>query len=178
MLLDVSRAILSQGEEFSFTHHEEIEPQEIFGETVSFDTALMTGAFRMEGDSLLLRGTLKTVAHGHCAACFAPVDFPAEAEFDEVYHRVSRWEKAAENEQEEDPFEDHPVFEGSRVDLNHLAMSLAVLNLPMRFMCTPICKTMKAIRDRENENDDCQKELPDQHPFSALQQLLTKDEEV
>ena len=37
MLLDVSMAIRSEGEEFPFLHRDEIPPQEIFGDTVTFE---------------------------------------------------------------------------------------------------------------------------------------------
>jgi len=56
-------------------------------------------------------------------------------------------------------------------------LTLTLLELPIRFECEPECEVMKQAR-QDNESHACQKELPDQHPFSALQQLLTKDQEV
>ena len=63
MLLDVSRALRLPGEVFPFLHREEIPPQEIFGETITFSDAVLTGHFSMAGDSLHLEGTLTVTAH-------------------------------------------------------------------------------------------------------------------
>ncbi len=181
MLLDVSMAIKSQGEEFPFLHRDEIPPQEVFGETITFDTVLMSGFYSLEGKTLRLRGTLETAAHGKCAACLSPVTLPIRVEFDESFHHMDRREALAEREKEKDGArvleEERLAFEGSSVELAHLALTLAVLELPMRLLCDPPCEAMKALGEN-HPTHACQKELPDQHPFSALQQLLTKDQEV
>ena len=50
LLLDVSRAMRTPGEAFSFVHHEHIPPQDICGETVSFDEpVVLEGHFSMSG---------------------------------------------------------------------------------------------------------------------------------
>ncbi len=181
MLLDVSRAIRSKGEEFPFFHRDEIPPQEIFGDTVTFDPVVMSGFFCLEDKMLRLRGVLETAAHGKCAACLAPVTLPVRVEFDESFYHMDRREALAERERASDAAraleEERLAFEGSGVELSHLALTLAVLELPMRMLCDPPCGSMKALSE-EQPSHACQKELPDQHPFSALQQLLTKDQEV
>ena len=79
--------------------------------------------------------------------------------------------------EEEAEDDERLAFEGSKVELHQLALTLTLLELPIRFVCEPECDVMKKAR-QDNESHACQKELPDQHPFSALQQLLTKDQEV
>ena len=175
MLLDISRALRAPGEEIPFRHRDMIPPQEIFGETVVFDDVLLTGTCAVTGDSLRIRGKLTATARGACARCLRPVDYPVSVDFDEVFTRLSRFPQ-----QEEAPGEEERlVYEGSKVELSHLAMTLAVLELPIRFECGDDCPALdEAPPEDTQEPHACQKDMPDQHPFSALQQLLTKDQEV
>ena len=175
MLLDISRALRAPGEDIPFLHRDAIPPQEIFGETVTFDDVLLSGHYSMAGESLHIRGTLTTAAHGMCAGCLKPVTFPVEVPFDEIFTRQERMPQ--EEDQEED--EERLMYEGSKVELSHLALTLAVLELPMRFECGENCPALDAVRPDDTQSTHaCQKDMPDQHPFSALQQLLTKDQEV
>ena len=176
MLLDISRALRAPGEEFPFLHRDEIPPQDILGETVEFSQVLMTGRFSLTGDSLRLCGALSAVAHGHCAGCLKPVDYQVNVPFDEVFTRVTRYTQQAEIPGEEDGW----LYEGSKVELSQLILTLAVLDLPMRFVCGPDCPVLGHMPSDEDSptTHACQKDMPDQHPFSALQQLLTKDQEV
>ena len=175
MLLDISRALRAPGEEIPFLHRDAIPPQEIFGETVAFSDVLLSGFVSAMEDHLRLHGTLRTVAHGHCAGCLKPVDYQVEVPFDENFVRITRF-----TQQEETPEgEERWMYEGSKVELSHLSMTLAVLDLPMRFVCGDDCPALAALPSEENfTSHACQKDMPDQHPFSALQQLLTKDQEV
>ncbi len=169
MLLDVSRALRSPGEEFPFVHEETIPPQDIYGEQIVFDDPVtMSGVFCMSGDSLMLRGELKCVAHALCANCLAPVAVPMVVPFDEVFVRVDRFTP----QDEDDP--DRLAFEGAKVALSHLALTLAVLNLPMRFVCREDCPGLMPAQS-DISTQASQKETPDQHPFSALQSLLNED---
>lgn len=176
LLLDISRALRTPGEEIPFQHCDEIPPQEIFGETVTFDDVLLQGYLSAADDSLRIRGTMTAVAHAHCAMCLRPVDYPVEVPFDEVFTRQTRFSRADEASPDE---EERLMYEGSKVELSHLAMTLAVLELPIRFECGEDCPARAAILPDDTPSSRAsQKDLPDQHPFSALQQLLTKDQEV
>ena len=176
MLLDVSRAMRQPGEAIPFEHHDEIPPQEIFGETVTFDDVLLTGHFSGAEDNLRLWGTLTCTAHGHCAGCLKPVDYPVEVPFDEIFIRQTRYTPKPEGLEGEEQW----MYEGSKVELSQLILTLAVLELPMRFECGPDCPVLGRMPSDEDSQTThaCQKDMPDQHPFSALQQLLTKDQEV
>ncbi len=174
MLLDISRALRAPGEVFPFQHRDAVPPQEVFGETVTFSDVLLTGEFSAAEDHLHLWGTLTAVAHGHCAGCLKPVEYRVEAPFDEIFTRQSRFPR-----QEEDPEEERWMYEGSKAELSHLAMTLAVLDLPIRFECGADCPALSGLPSEDTlPTYACQKDMPDQHPFSALQQLLTKDQEV
>ena len=176
MLLDISRALRAPGEEIPFLHRDAIPPQEIFGETVAFSDVTLSGFLTSVEDHLRIWGTLHAVAHGHCAGCLQPVDYPVEVPFDETFIRVTARNPRPE---EESPEEEEWYYEGSKVELSHLALTLALLDLPIRFECGDSCPGFAGLPEEETQTTHaCQKDLPDQHPFSALQQLLTKDQEV
>ncbi|MBR1586413.1 MAG: DUF177 domain-containing protein [Clostridia bacterium] len=175
MLLDISRALRTPGEEIPFQHRDAIPPQDIFGETVTFDDVILTGHYSVADESLRIRGTLTATAHGHCAWCLEPVDYPVEVPFDEAFTRINKYTRKEETPDEEERL----MYEGSKVELSHLAMTLAVLDLPIRFECGEGCPAQAGLPSDDTPYlSDCQKDMPDQHPFSALQQLLTKDQEV
>ena len=175
MLLDISRALRAPGEDIPFLHRDAIPPQEIFGETVTFSDVLLAGHYSITDESLRIWGKLTAAAHGHCAGCLKPVDYEVDVPFDEVFTRLSRYPQKEETHDEEERLE----YEGSKVELSHLAMTLAVLDLPIRFECGEDCPALQGLTPEDTPSTHaCQKDMPDQHPFSALQQLLTKDQEV
>ena len=176
LLLDISRALRAPGEDFPFLHRDDIPPQEIFGETITFSDVLLSGHYSFAGESLHIRGVLTATANGCCGGCLKPVEYPVEVEFDEIFTRQSRYTPMEETFLDE---EERLMFEGSKVELSHLALTLAVLDLPLRFTCGDDCPALDAMQpDDDTQTHACQKDMPDQHPFSALQQLLTKDQEV
>jgi uncharacterized protein len=164
MKLDVSLALKNPGQEYLFRGEQAIAPQEISGDTVTFDDAILEGTyFATDDGSVQVDGKLTTVAHAHCANCLEPASADIQATFRETFLRNG------------DPEDDEIfVYTGSCVGFEKLAMSYAVLALPMRFLCREDCPGLVGFAD----NDTCQKEMQNEHPFAALQQLLTKDEEV
>lgn len=168
MKLNVSEALRNPGQEYVFRGEQTIAPVEIYGDTITFDVADMTGTyFAADDGSVTVDGSLKTVAHAPCANCLEPASADIEAAFRETIQRNG------------DPNDDETFsYEGYQVELEKLAMSYAVLAMPMRFLCREDCPGLGEIHGADNDFQVCQKELPGQHPFAALQQLLTKDEEV
>ena len=164
MKLDVSQALKNPGQEYLFHGEQASASQEIGGDIVTFDDATLEGTyFASEDGSVLVDGKLKTVAHAHCANCLEPASADIQATFRETFLRNG------------DPEDDENfAYTGFSIGFEKLAMSYAVLALPMRFLCREDCPGLVGFAD----NDFCQKELQNEHPFAALQQLLTKDEEV
>ena len=169
MLLDVSPALKDQGNEFPFLVRGGISPQDILGEAVSFDEAVLEGRFSATGRSVLLHGQLSTAAHARCANCLRPAQVKLAVPFREMF---------VQDGDPEDP--DKFAFQGHTLALDHLALSVAVLALPLRFICRGDCRGLCPVcgEDLNKASCTCRKELPNKHPFEALQQLLTKDEEV
>lgn len=170
--MDISQALRAPGEQIPFLHRDKISPQEIFRETVTFDDVLLQGTYAMFDTSLHLKGKLTTTAHALCAACLKEVDHPVQVDFDEVFTRTEDHPRYPAQEEQNDDDEEL-TFAGSKVDLGHLVLTLVLLELPVRFLCSEECSA----RPQENdETDACQKDS-DQNPFSALQELLEKEQE-
>ena len=164
MLLDVSRALRAPGEHFPFTHHERIAPQDISGEEVTFDEpVVLEGRFSMSGDELRLEGELTATAHSRCCNCLGPAEVALKVPFHEVFTKVDY----PVDDAEDDP--DRLVFTGHKVELGHLALTLAVLELPIRILCKPDCEGYKALAPSY-----AAAERP--NPFSVLQNLITNDQ--
>lgn len=166
LLLDVSRAMRTPGEAFLFVHHERIEPQDICGETVTFeDPVILEGCFSMSGAHLTLDGTLTATAHSRCCNCLEMATVNLKVPFHEVFTQVDK----ITPEQEDDP--DCQVFANSKVELNHLALTLALLELPIRILCRPDCDGYKRMPPQYTAG----REDAD-HPFAKLKNLFNKDQ--
>lgn len=174
MTLDVTTALRSPGESFPFRHEEVLSPQEVLGEEIRFDEpVVLEGTYTMVDDALLLRGTLYAKAHASCAKCLEPVVHPIAVGIDESLLRT----QSAMPEDGAEAWDEQFSFSGSKVEMNPLALTLTMLVLPIRFLCGKGCQGMPEGAAGDDEQDS-QKDLPQAHPFSALQQLLTKDQEV
>ena len=168
MFLNVSQALHFPGQEYAFHDEQAIAPVDINGEEVSFDMAEISGSFFTDDDgSVTVDGVIKTVAHAQCANCLESASADIETSFHETFVRNG------------DPNDDEIFsYEGYKVEFDKLAMSYVVMALPIRFLCKEDCQGLGETIAVDTDYSLCQKELPGQHPFAALQQLLTKDEEV
>lgn len=173
MALNIQDALRTPGEVFPFDHEEIIPAQDILGDTVTFDPAVMKGTMCLEGGRIRLSGRLTTTAHGSCAMCLEPAQHKVNVRFDEVFHRRGEHLEEDEDQDESDRFE----YEGPQLAVDRLAMTLAVLALPMRLLCEKGCPGIQ-VEPHDDQTHAVQKEMPAEHPFSALQQLLNKDQEV
>ena len=166
MKLDVTHALLRPGESFPFEATVIVSPQNVDSETVSFDDICLTGTYTAMDGAVQLSGSLSTIAHAACAMCLTDVDYPMELAFTETFRRDAI-------ETEDEAFS----YKGSAVSLDHLSLTLLMLNLPMRFLCKENCKgddTLKACSTISKSS--CQEDT--QRPFEALKRLLKEDEEV
>ena len=169
MELDVTKALLSPGTEFPFAAEVVVPPQDVVGETVTFEPVSLQGHFSALDGTVRLAGELMTTARAACAMCLAPVSVPLTVGFDETYRKDA-------NETEDEAFR----YEGSKLTLDQMALTLLMLNLPMRFLCKERCQGGETLKKYQQEifKSSCEEESPTQRPFEALQHLLTKDEEV
>lgn len=165
MKLDVSDAIRFPGTEYKFSVVQTIAPQEMIGEQITYDDATLTGTFTATDEGhVTVDVRIQTIAHSRCANCLAPAAAPLEVSCRETFMRDG------------DP-EDDEIFTytGYQVDLEKLTMSYAVMATPMRFLCKEDCEGVAEWTDADQDVCFCQKELPGQRPFAALQQLLAEN---
>ncbi|MEG0047562.1 MAG: DUF177 domain-containing protein [Clostridia bacterium] len=169
MQLDVSKAFLTPATPFPFETEGTLEAQDVLGESISFEKLMLKGTFAMLEDIVHLEGTLQTVAHGTCALCMEPADAALTIPFCEDFRKGA-------NETEDESFR----YQGKIIPLDHMALTLVMLNLPMRFVCKAGCEGSAELKAWKNEDpmSSCEDGSPIQRPFEALQSLLKKDEEV
>ena len=166
MKLDVSRALKQPGESFPLDVEQAIAPQVIGGEEVRFDPARLRGTWMaLEGGNIAVDLTLTTRAHARCANCLAPAQADVCEPIEELFHLGG------------DPDDSEIfVYTGQEIDLERLAMSYAVLGLPMRFLCREGCDRSPSYDDADVDVCLCQEEeLPGQRPLAALKQLLAEE---
>lgn len=169
MELDVSKAFRSPATPFPFVAEVELPPQELFGETVSFDKVALEGTYFAADNVVRVEGKLGTVAHSACALCMKPASAPVKVRFSESFRKDA-------NETEDECFR----YEGKTLPLDHMTLTLVMLNLPMRFLCKEGCEGSEELKawQQANHTSSCEDGSPTQRPFEALQSLLKKDEEV
>lgn len=169
MELDVSKAFVSPATPFPFEAEVDLEPQEMYGELVSFDKVALKGSFFAADNVVRVTGELSTVAHCACARCMKPASAKVEVAFDETFRRDA-------NETEDEFFR----YEGKSLPLDHMTLTLVMLNLPIRFLCKDNCEGSAEWQtwQQQNHKSSCEDGSPTQRPFEALQSLLKKDEEV
>lgn len=166
MELDVSTAFLKPAEPFPFEAEVSLEPQDVNGETVAFDPVKVEGSFYVLDDAVRLEGELQTVAHGTCALCLERADAPVVVSFSETFRKDA-------NETEDECFR----YEGKAVPLDHMTLTLVMLNLPMRFVCKAGCQggpELRAWRNEEALSPDAEGPRT-RRPFEALQSLLDEE---
>lgn len=169
MKLDVSKAFVRPMVEFPFEVDVPLEPQEINGDTISFDPVHLVGSYRMTDDVVHLEGTLRTTAHAPCALCLAPAQADVEVEFEENFSKNA-------NEEEDGQFQ----YEGKQLPLDHMTLTLVLLNLPMRFTCDTACSAaveLKAWNEAETVwAEEAEEPQGTYRPFEGLQQLLDEEQ--
>ena len=166
MKLDVLQAIQNPGTVFPFRAEQAMAPQDVFGETVTFDPAVLEGTFRATEDgTVTLTGRLSVTARARCANCLRPASAEVSAAFEEDFLFGG------------DP-EDDEIFaySGSALELDKLTLTYAMLNLPLRFLCREDCPGLRSLVANDAIVSLCQKELPGQRPFAALQQLISGED--
>lgn len=125
MMLDVTKGFVREAEHFPFSCELSILPQQMIGEEVCYDGITVDGEYSVTDDTVLVEGTLKATAHGHCSLCLASAEVPLEITFSELFRRSC-------NELEEECFS----YEGKSIDLDKLVTTLLVLETPTRFTCS------------------------------------------
>ncbi len=170
MELDVSKGFISQETAFPFEAEVVLPPQDICGETVSFAPVKLNGKYTVYDDMVTVEGSLETVAHGACSVCMEPAQAPVTVSFTERFRRDA-------DEEEDECFR----YEGKKLPLEHMTLTLVLLNTPMRFDCGTGCTAAVELKPW-NEADKVWAENGDDvqdtyRPFEGLKDLLDNGEQ-
>ncbi len=168
MRLDVSKALVAEGEAIPFAGEVALPETVILGERVLFPGgAKLTGTYTSIGGTIEVCGEMAFEASARCARCLKTAEKAFVAPFDALFSLT--------------PSEDNPdlyVYDGAWIDPLDMACDTAQLALPMRWICAEECKGLCPVcgADQNLIMCTCRIEGDIKHPFSALQQLLTEDE--
>ena len=170
MFLDASKAFMRPMEDFPFAVDVMLEKQDVNGDEVTFDPVHMEGTYMMADDTVRLEGRLSTVAHAPCAVCLSPVDVPVEVEFGETFRKDA-------NEEEDECFR----YETRMLPLDHMTLTLVLLNMPMRFQCDHDCTDGTGLTAWDEEKtvwaeEDGGEQQGTYRPFEGLAQLLEEEQ--
>ena len=168
MFLDVSKAFVRPMVDFDFEVEVPLEKQEVNGDEVSFEPVKLKGQYSMMDDMVRVEGTLQTVAHAPCAVCLTDASAPIEVEFAESFRKDA--------DEEEDGFF---KYEGKQLPLDHMTLTLVLLNMPMRFLCREDCKGLcpQCGVNLNTGSCTCQEGDDDTNPFAALRSMIVENNE-
>lgn len=171
MTLDVTKAFMHPMEKFPFETEVLLEMQNINGDEVTFDAVQIKGTYcKMDDETIRLEGWLKTTVHAPCALCLENASADVELDFAETFRKDA-------NENEDECF----CYENRLLPLDHMTLTLVLLNMPMRFQCDHDC-TGGAGLTAWDEEKTVWAEEEDQaqgtyRPFEGLAQLLEQEKE-
>lgn len=167
-MLDVSKALAMDGEEFRFTADVVLPETLLLGDRVTFPApAQLSGWFSAVGDVVHLHGQMEFTASARCALCLKEAEQALTADFDAMF---------ALSPDPENP--DLYLYEGKSLDLTDMAADAATLKLPMQWRCSEDCKGLCPVcgADRNMTSCSCRQDSGRENPFAVLQQLMTEDE--
>ena len=169
MQLDVTKAFVRPMEDFPFEVKVELEPQNINGDQVTFDPVVLEGVFSMMDDVVTLKGELRTVAYAPCALCMETASASIEVSFHETFRKDA-------DEEEDGCFR----YDNKLLPLNHMTLTLVLLNMPMRFQCDHDCTGGVGLTAWDEEKTVWAEEETGEvqgtyRPFEGLAQLLEED---
>lgn len=171
MNLDVSKAFIRPMEDFPFEVEVALEEQNVNGDQVRFDPVRLCGTFSMIDDVVTLHGNLHTVVHAPCALCMESVALPLDVAFSETFRKDA-------DEEEDGCFR----YENKLLPLDHMTLTLVLLNLPMRFQCDHDCTGGVGLTEWDEEKTVWAEEGDGgqegtYRPFEGLEQMLLNNQD-
>ncbi len=170
MNLDVTKAFVRPMESFPFQVEVALEKQDVNGDQVSFDPVKMEGTFSMIDDVVTLEGELHTVAYAPCALCTETASAPVDVAFRETFRKDA-------DEEEDGCFR----YDNKLLPLDHMTLTLVLLNMPMRFQCDHDCTDGTGLTAWDEEKtvwaeEDGGEQQGTYRPFEGLAQLLEEEQ--
>ena len=110
-----------------------------------------------------LHAQTRSIYFTQCDRCCAPISEQLDVDFDNVLVR----EIAGNGD-----IGDIIKVEGDKLDLDELASSNIILNLPMKHLCSKSCKGLCSVCGKNLNDGDCGCVKGEQSPFSVLKNLM------
>lgn len=169
MRLDVRNALKNPGQSYPLSRALSLPPMDVLDDVIRFDQILLSGEFVGSDESVRIDGDITAIVHAHCALCLEPLHTEVQTHVDEVF---------TQRPNPDDP--DQYPLDGYEIELTDLVRDALLLELPMRFVCREDCEGLCPVcgANRNTQRCTCQEGRERKHPFSALSELLTEDEEV
>ena len=145
--LNVSQALKAPGQIFPFSARIDVEDADVFGETVRFSPAELTGTLLGAGETVSVRGEVRCEATMACARCLRPVAVPLRVEMDERFSRRPARGRGRRGETR--------AIVDSCIDLTDCARELLILELPMRVLCSEDCKGLCPVCGADRNEVSC-----------------------
>jgi uncharacterized protein len=110
------------------------------GRPIAFEPARLEGWVTPRGPSFRFRGSFTTTGIFECARCLEPAPTPVRAEFDLLYSlRAPDPPAPGDEEAEEQARAFMPLCEEG-IDLSNLVSEQIYLNMPLKPLCSPLCR--------------------------------------
>lgn len=99
------------------------------------------------GDSLLVRGQIESELDVQCDRCLTPFPYPVHINYeDEWVYAPQATEEQSENAM---------LFDKDDIDLTERILEQIILELPMRFICSPQCKGLCSSCGENLNHESC-----------------------
>ena len=174
MLLNLTDALKHQGDSRPFSISGDLPGDALPAGISLVSPVVLTGTVSSFGHELAIVGRLTAAVQAECAKCLRPVSVQIDCDYNQLLRRVG-YEN--ETQQEDEDEEDAILFDGSSCDLTASAVETLNLHLPIRFVCSDECKGLCPICGTDLNQQDCGCAKAIDSPFSALADLLKKDQQ-
>lgn len=161
MKLDITSALNSEGEHFSFA----VSSDSLEGESgFEFSRPLeINGSYVYEHKLLTVAGHVSTSLAVNCSRCLRAMEYPVELDFTAVFAK-----------QPEEKEEQQYSLDGSSVLLDKPVADEISLSLPYQYLCKADCKGLCPVcgADRNEVECGCDTEIKKDNPFAQLKGLF------
>lgn len=124
------------------------------------------------GDEVLFKGNISTNVELRCSRCLKDFNWEANIDVDVVYHSLSELKGEEKHGVKEDEL-NTGFYLGNEIDLDELLLEQIILNIPMKPLCSKLCKGLcpKCGKDLNIEECICEKVNIDPR-FEKLKKLF------
>lgn len=177
MKLDLNELAANAGKTYHYDIREDCASEE-YTDLHCKEPIVGNADFTNTGNLILARGRFRTVVEIECSRCLGTATMPVEATIEEQFPITDMEAEVATPEEEMLDDEAQPLFVDNIFDLSELIRQSVLVEVPIQPLCSEICKGLcPTCGHNLNEGPcDCPVSI-EVTPFSALQQLLVKEDE-